>query len=316
MKFPLSSCCAALLCLVPCAYGQKAIGDVYATDATVKGSVVLAGGGTRLMSGSSVSAGDGTAVVKLTRGGEVHVCSNTSISVTASPNGRDLLLAMGTGAIETHYAIGASADSLLTPDFRIQMPGPGTFHVAYAADARGNTCVHSMSSNGASVIVTELMGDGSYQVKPGERVRFANGSIAAAAADAGDCGCPAPPPPVIKTEATPPAEIKTVEKALVAQATSHTAAALTAPPPSDPSGVHVTMEAPFVFNASGPPPPKVPDPPATPRREIASLPAVPQPEVSPPPAAPAPQAAAEKKKAEKRGLFGRLRGFFASVFRG
>ena len=312
MKFPLSSCCA-ILCLVSGAYAQKTIGDVYATDATVKGSVVLAGGGTRLMSGSSVSAGDTTAVLKLARGGEVRVCSNTSISVTASPNGRDLLLAMGSGAIETHYDLGASADSLLTPDFRIQMPGPGTFQVAFAADSRGNTCVHSLSSDSASVIVTELMGDGSYQVKPGEHVRFAKGSIAAAAPDTGDCGCPAPPPPVIKTEAPAPRDTRTVEKASVTQATEETP--MTAPPPPDPSGVHVTMEAPFVFNASGPPPPKVPDAPPMQRRDLASLPAFPEPGASPPPPA-ATQAAAGKKKSEKRGFFGRLRGFFASIFHG
>ena len=309
MKSLLSSCCAFLLCAVPWAYGQKAIGDVYATDATVKGSVQLSGGGTRLMSGSSVTAGDATAVLRLARGGEVRVCSNTTISVSASPSGRDLLLAMGTGAIETHYAIGASSDSLLTPDFRIQLPGPGTFHFALGADARGNTCVHSMSSNGAAAIVTELMGDGSYQVKPGEHVRFAHGRIAEAADDHGDCGCPSPPPPVIKTEAAPPPETKAVEKALVSQATE---AALTAPPPSDPTGVHVTMEAPFVFNASGPPPPKVADPPAMQRRELATLPAIPQPQPLPPPAA---QPVAEKK-AGKKGFFGKLRGLFASIFKG
>ena len=314
MKFLLSSCCAAILSLVPCAYAQKAIGYVYATDATVKGSVELTGGGTRLMSGSSVSAGDATALVKLARGGEVRVCANTSISVTASPSGRDLLLAMGSGAIETHYALGASADSLLTPDFRIQLPGPGTFHVAFASDSHGNTCVHSLASNGAAVIVNELMGDGSYQVKPGERVRFAHGSIAAATADSGDCGCPAPPPPVIKSAVPAPQETKNVQVAQVTQATNPAEAALTVPPPPDAGGVHITMEAPFVFNASGPPPPRVPDAPAMQRREIASLPVVPQPQVSPP-AAPAAQVA-EKKKAEKKGFFGRLRGMFASIFRG
>lgn len=314
MKFLLSSGCAAILLLVPVAHAQKAIGEVYATDATVKGSVVLAGGGTRLMSGSSVSAGDATAVLKLARGGEVHVCSNTSITVTASPNGRDLLLAMGTGAVETHYAIGASADSLLTPDFRIQMPGPGTFHFAVAADARGNTCVHSLASQGAAAIVTEVMGDGSYQVKPGERVRFAKGSIAGAVADTGDCGCPAPPPPVIKTEAPAPRQTQTVETASVTQAT--TEAALTAPPPPDPSSVHVTMEAPFVFNAMGPPPPKIPDAPPMQRRDLASLQPIPQPGALPPATADVAQPAAGKKKSEKRGFFGRLRGFFASIFHG
>lgn len=314
MKFPLSSC-AVLLLLVPCAQAQNAIGDVYATDATVKGSVVLAGGGTRLMSGSSVTAGDSTAVLKLARGGEVRVCRNTNISVSTSPDGRDLLLAMGTGAIETHYDRGAGADALLTPDFRIQMPGPGTFQVAFAADARGNTCVHSLSSNSAPVSVTEVIGDGSYQVKPGEQVRFAHGSTAAAAPDTGWCGCPAPPPPVIKTEAPAPPEAQTVDKALVAQATAPTAAALTAPPPEDPSGVHVTMEAPFIFHASGPPPRKVPEAPPMERRPLASLPLIPQPQVAPPPATAA-QAVPEKKKPEKRGFFGRLRGFFASIFKG
>ena len=312
MKFLRSSCCAALLLLVPGAYAQKAIGDVYATDATVKGSVVLAEGGTRLMSGSSVSAGDSTAVLKLARGGEVRVCANTSISVTASPNGRELLLGMGTGAIETHYQLGASADSLLTPDFRIQMPGPGAFHLALGADSRGNTCVHS-SPDSAAVIVTELMGDGSYQVKPGEQVRFAKGSIAAAAADTGDCGCPAPPPPVIKTEAPAPHPTETVEKASVVQAT--TEPAVTAPPPNAGS-VHVTMEAPFVFSASGPPPPKVPDAPPMQRRDLARLQPIAPPGALPPATADAVPPATGRKKAEKKGFFGRLRGFFASIFHG
>ncbi len=311
MMFRLSSCCVALLLLIPGASAQQVIGEVYATDATVKGSVVLSSGGTRLMSGSSVSAGDATAVLKLTRGGEVRVCANTSLSVSASPNGRELLLAMGSGALETHYQLGANADSLLTPDFRIQMPGPGQFHVALGADARGNTCVHS-SSDSAAVMVTELMGDGSYQVKPGEHVRFAKGSIAGAATDTGDCGCPAPPPPVIKTEAPAPRETQTVEKASVTQAT--TEAALTAPPPPDPSSVHVTMDAPFVFNASGPPPPKIPDAPPMQRRDLSRLQAIPQPGALPP--ATAAEPAAAKKKSEKRGFFSRLRGFFASVFRG
>ncbi len=300
MKFLRSSCCAALLLLVPGAYAQKAIGDVYATDATVKGSVVLAEGGTRLMSGSSVSAGDATAVLKLARGGEVRVCANTNMSVTASPSGRDLLLAMGTGAIETHYILGAGSDSLLTPDFRIQMRGPGAFHIAFASDSRGNTCVHSAPTNAGEVIVTELMGDGKYQVKPGERVRFSNGEVAGAKMDAGDCGCPAPRP------------AETVEKASVVQATAEPA--VTAPPPPDASGIHITMEAPFVFSASGPPPPKVPDAPAMQRRELAGLHPIAPPGALPPATADAAPAPTGKKKPEKKGFFGRVRGFFASIF--
>ncbi len=315
MKSLLSSSCAVILLLVPAAYGQQTIGDVYATDATVKGSVVLAGGGTRLMSGSSVTAGDTTVVLKLARGGEVRVCAKTAISVASSPNGRDLLLGMSTGAIETHYELGASTDSLLTPDFRIQLPGPGVFHLAFGADARGNTCIRSLPSDSASVIVTELMGDGSYQVKAGETVRFAEGRISAASAEAGECGCPAPPPPVLKTEAPAPAEPKKVEAATVAQATSPSEARLTAPPPPiDPGQPHIVVDAPFVFSATDPP---VLPPPAMISRDLSKLPAIPQPQVSPPPP-PLPQQASkeEKKKPERRGFFGRLRGFLASIFHG
>ena len=314
MMSRLSTCCAsALLCALPlAAQAQRTIGEVYASDATVKGSVVLAGGGTRLMSGSSVSAGSATALLKLARGGEVRVCSQTSISVASSPNGRDLLLGMSTGAIETHYNLGASTDSLLTPDFRIQLPGPGAFHLAFGSDARGNTCIRSLPSNSASVIVTELMGDGSYQVKAGETVRFAEGRVAAATADAGECGCPAPPPPVLKTET--PAEPKKVEVATVAQATSPSEARLTAPPPpADPGQPHIVVDAPFVFSATDPP---VLPPPAIVSRDLSKLPAVPLPQVSPPPPPLPEQASKEKKKPERRGLFGKLRGLLASLFHG
>ena len=317
MKFPLSSSCAVFLISLPLlAHAQRPVGEVYATDATVKGSVLLAGGGTKLMSGSSVTAGDAAAVLRLSRGGEVRVCSRTSISVTASPNGRDLLLGMGTGDIETHYQLGSSTDSILTPDFKIQLSGPGEFHVAIGSDPRGNTCVRSLPANTASVIVTELMGDGTYQVKPGEQVRFAHGQISGASADAGDCGCPAPPPTILKTEAPAPAETKKVETAAVAQATTpqpQPEVTASLPPPS-PGQVHVQFDAPFVFSGAG----AVPPPPSLLRLDLSTVPVM-LPAVGPPPAVPVPApevAKTEKRKQEKRGFFGRVRGFFASVFGG
>jgi hypothetical protein len=49
---------ALFLVLVPVALpAQQAVGQLYATDASVKGSVVLAGSGTSVLSGSSIQAG-------------------------------------------------------------------------------------------------------------------------------------------------------------------------------------------------------------------------------------------------------------------
>lgn len=317
MRFSQSFLVAAVIAAAVSAPAQQVIGDVYASDASVKGSVMLVGGGTRLLSGSSVTAGSAPAVVKLERGGSVRVCSNTSISVATSQKGRDLLLGMSTGAIETHYDLGATTDSILTPDFRIQVPGPGSFHFALGADARGNTCIRSLPSNTASVIVTELMGDGTYQVKPGEQVRFAGGQLAHASAEAGECGCPAPEVPVFKAAAPEPP--KQVEAATVAQATTPEDAKLTEPPPPLPADqVHVEVDAPFTFSAAAPP--SIPEPPTLIRMNISTLPRPQMPPVLAPPPLPAPaaepvqQAAQEKPK--KRGFFGKIRGFFASVFGG
>ncbi len=266
---------AALLLVVLFApvpsHAQDALAEVFASDATVRGSVVLAGSGTKVLSGSSISAGAHAAVVRLNRGGEVRVCPGNSVTL-ASATGRDMLWGVGTGAIEVHYGLASSADTLMTPDFRILLAGPGTFHFALSSDNRGNTCVRTLPGNSASVIVQELAGGGSYQVRPGDQVLFRNGTTSEVDSTTPlSCGCPAPPPVHrAEKEAAKPEPEKTASKKEEPPAVEKTPAEKPAPPP--PPAVIVAI--PPAVSAPAPTAPLIEDAPANIRREnpLAGLP--------------------------------------------
>jgi hypothetical protein len=190
----------------------------------------------RLLAGSSVTAAVNVETLHLGGGGEVRVCPGTTVSVTPSQSGRSLLFAMSTGTLETHYTLGAAADSILTPDFRIALAGPGEFDYAISTDLRGNICIRALPGNSASLTVSELLGDGSYQVKPNEQVIFHSGQLQTAVRGApAACGCSRATPGVIDTPA-PPIRAPEIAKLM----------------PSEANDLHVRVDSSFVFRAEDP----------------------------------------------------------------
>jgi len=302
------------------------------------GAGTMAVAGSRIASGSSVTAGSDTAVLRLAGGGEIRVCPGATVSVTPSQTKRDLMFGMSTGALEAHYTLKASADTVLTPDFRILFAGPGEFHYAISADAHGNTCVRALKGNTSSAIVSELMGDRIYQVRPAEQAVFHSGQIDKVDSDVPlECGCP-PPSPQMRAEAqyapnvpdselpekvriggsgTPPATVSAGSASVGSLGAGTSGAPLsngpeTAPLPApQPNDIHTQVDAPLVFTAKNRAAAALP-PPAQAAKDLPVQDSSTQPvHLDTVIQSPQPE---KQKPTEHRGFFRRVGGFFAGLF--
>ncbi len=286
------------------AAAQQSLGELYATDASVKGSVVLAGSGTSVLSGSSIQAGAQAATLKLDRGGSLLVCEGTKLSLTSSASGRELLFSLNSGNVELNYPLGAEADTLLTPDLRLLLPGPGTVHVAVRVTPQGDTCVQSLPWNASAIVVSETMGDATYQVKSDEAVLFKAGHLSDASRSKQNCGCPtSPPTQVAKVAPAPPPPAPVQPKPAEPMAS--------APPPPPPEQ-HLAVAAPFVFRADDPVPDLTVNV-ATLKLENNKVVQL-DPTVLPPPKKGQSGGAQTAQKQEPHGFFSKIGAFFAGIF--
>lgn len=281
------------------------------------GSLIEAG--SRVSSGSAITAGDQTAILRLNRGGEVRVCPGTTVTVSTSPSGDDLMLGMSKGAMETHYLLKEQVDSVLTPDFRIVLPGPGEFNLAVSADAHGNTCVGSMPGSTSSAVIAELLGNGTYEIKPEQQVVFRKGRINEVEPAMASCGCPPVQVPILRASNDPSSVIPEDKAGGKLQLSNSEGQGNSDPPSasglpvanSDGSAtkpMKVQLEAPLVFSAREMEKARMNGPVA----QVAALPLAtksfdPLPAVLVLPPAPDPPS-------QHRGFFGKIRHAFGAVF--
>jgi hypothetical protein len=167
--------------------------------ATVTGALQVTGGRALIAASGAVTAGASATEVMLPQRGSLRVCASTTVKLAADasvPAGErpGLMIALDHGAIEASLSASTNADTVLTPDFRILIGGPGASHVKIRLADHGDTCVDNPSASGGNapyVLVTSVFDGSLYRVQPGQRVMFQHGSVQEVVDQEHEpCGCP------------------------------------------------------------------------------------------------------------------------------
>ncbi|HTW47652.1 MAG TPA: hypothetical protein VMD92_06880 [Acidobacteriaceae bacterium] len=304
----------------PAAAHVESIATVPVEGVALSGSLSVENGRATIGNDGTITAGDKTANVSLTRGGTLNVCASTKIHLSTdntTPGGA-LMIAIDRGAIETHYKPGPYSDVLLTPDLRILISPPGEADISLRVNNQGDTCLDNHGVNAPYVLASSLFDGGAYRVQPNQRVLFEHGSLHEVVDNEQEpCGCP-PDHPVsvasVGVESKTPAKPgETVAKNKAEAdnpfplAESEGLKPAPAPPttPVVPAGeTHTQIDAPLTYDSSQP---FLPDMPVPPTSANTTATAKPRTVAAAPPPAPKPKST---------GFFGHIGRFFKRMFGG
>jgi hypothetical protein len=294
---------------------QKPIAYVPTEGVTVSGSLEVANGKATIGNNGSITAGDTTANITLARGGELRLCSSTTIHLTTDrsvvpatgDNSTALMISLDRGALEASYKTASYSDVLLTPDLRILVSGPGDADLKMRVNQKGDTCIDNHGDNAPYVTVTSQFEGGIYRVKPNQRVLFDHGSLQQVVDnEAEPCGCPPAAAVSVASNNGKPVGGPSSTPADTAFPIAESEGLKPPPPPPTQPVVpvgqpHAQVEVPLTYNGAAPSQPT-------------SAPAVTPPPPSTQPAPAPAEAPAPQKPASSGGFFHHIGHFFAKIF--
>ena len=290
----------------------QTIATVPVAGVVLSGSLSVENGRATIGNNGTITAGDQTAEVALTRGGSLNVCASTKIHLSTDNTtaGGALMIAMDRGAMEAHYTPGQYSDVLMTPDLRILISPPGEADISLRVNRQGDTCVDNHGANAPYVLASSLFDGGAYRVQPNQRVLFEHGSLHEVVDNEQEsCGCPPDHPLSVASagvhggHAAKPGEAVAKNKAEADNpfplAQSEGLQPAPAPPTTPvvpPGEAHAQVEAPLTFNSSQP---------LLPEHPVANTAATATAQRAEPPA-----------KLRHSGFFGHIGHFFKRMFGG